>query len=134
LFTLIDTILAYNPDSKALWSPTEVVTFPPINKLMPVPTRVLVSTPAGFFINFTKKDSLTSSVYSKYQSPLLESSRETLFKDNGVKYINLNTKEKEIMISLSNYSILKSPSLNPPSTEWVYINLTVKDLEVITYF
>jgi len=98
-----------------------------------MPIAVPTPTPIGFFINLTKKDSLIGSLYSKYQLPPLKTLRESLFRDSGVKYINLSTKE-EIAISLGDYSILKSSLLNPPSTEWVYINLIIKDLEATTYF
>jgi hypothetical protein len=134
LFTLIDTILVYNPDLKVPWSPTEVTTSPPIDKLTPVPIYVPTSTPIGFFIDLTKKDSSIGSLYSEYQSPPLKTSRESLFKNSGVKYINLSTEEEKIMISLGNYFTLKSPLPNPPSTKRVYINLMIKDLEATTYF
>ena len=94
-----------------------------------MPTRVPAPTPTGFFINLTKKDSLISSPYSKYQSPPLETLRESLFRDSGAEHINLSTKEEEIGISSGDRSILKSPS-----TERVYINLTIEDLEATTYF
>jgi hypothetical protein len=99
-----------------------------------VPIHVPISTPIGFFINLTKKDSLIGSLYSEYQSPPLETLRESLFRDSGVKYIDLSIKEEEIAISLGDYSILKSPLLNPPSTKRVYIDLMIKDLEAITHF
>jgi hypothetical protein len=101
---------------------------------MPVPARMPISTPIDFFINLIKKDSLISSLYSEYQSLLLETLRESLFRDRSVKYINLSTKEEKIAISLGNYSILKSPLLNPPSIKQVYINFIIKDLETTTYF
>ena len=131
---MIDIILAYNPDTKAPWLPIEVATSPPINKLTPVPASVHAPTPAGFFINLTEKNSLIGSPYSEYQSPPLETLRKSLFRDSGIKHIDLSTKEEEITISLGDRSILKSPSLNPPSTERVYINLTIEDLEATTYF
>jgi hypothetical protein len=134
LFTLIDIILAYNPDLKAPWSPTEVTISPLINKLMPMPAYIPISTPTGFFIDLTEKDFSINSLYSEYQSPLPETSKENLFRDSSVKYINLNTEEEEIIISLGDYFILKSLLPNPPSTKWVYIDLIIKDLEVTIYF
>ena len=95
---------------------------------MPTPT------PIGFIINLTKKDSLISSLYSKYLSPTLETLRESLFRDGAVKHINLRTKDKEIAIPLGDYSIPKSSLLTSPSTKRVYINLIIKDLEATTYF
>ena len=134
LFTLIDIILAYNPDSEAPWSPTEVTTSPsPIDKPMPVPIHMPMPTPVGFIIDFTK-DSLIGSLYSKYLLLALEISRESLFKDSAVKYINLRTEDEEITIPLSNYSIPKPSLPTSPFTEWVYTGLIIEDLEAITYF
>ena len=99
-----------------------------------MPTSVHMPTPIGFFINLTKKDSLIGSLYSKYQSPPLETLKKSLFRDSGIKHINLSTKEEEIAISLGDCSILKSPLLNPPSTKQIYISFTIEDLEVTTYF
>jgi hypothetical protein len=134
LFTLIDTILVYNSDLEVPWLPIEVATSLLIDELMPMPACVPISTPIGFFIDLTEKDSLISSLYSEYQLPPLETSRESLFRDSGVKYIDLSTEEEEIMISLGDYFTLKSFLLNPPFTERVYINLIIEDLEAITYF
>ena len=133
-FTLIDTILAYNPDTEAPWSPTEVATSPPIDEPTPVPASVHAPTPAGFFIDLTEKDSLIGSPYSEYQSPPPETSRKSLFRDSGIEHIDLSTEEEEIAISLGNYSILKSPLLNPPFIKLVYINLTINNLEATTDF
>ena len=91
-------------------------------------------TPTHFFIDFTEKDSLISSLYSKYQSPPPETLGGSLFKGSSVKYINLSTKEEKITISLNNYSILKSLLLNPPSIKWVYINFIINNLEATTDF
>jgi len=60
-----------------------------------------VPTPTHFFINFTKKDSLIGSLYSKYQSPPLETLGESLFRGSSVKHIDLSTKEEDITDSLS---------------------------------
>jgi len=87
-----------------------------------------------FFINLTEKDSLIGSLYSEYQSPPLETLGESLFGGGSVEHINLSTEEKEIAISLGNYSILKSFLLNPPPTERVYIDLIINDLEATTHF
>jgi len=99
-----------------------------------MPVRVPAPTPAGFFIDLTKKDSLIGSLYSEYRSPTPETLRESLFGDGAVKHINLSTKEKEIAISLGDCSTLKSSLLASPSTKRVYINLIIKDLEPTTYF
>ena len=115
MFTLIDIILAYNPDLKAPGSPTEVTTSPPIDK--PTHTPAHVPTPAHFFIDFTKKDSLIGSLYSEYQSPPPETLGESLFGGGSVEHIDLSTEEEEIAISLGNCSIPKSPLPNPPPTK-----------------
>ena len=91
-------------------------------------------TPTHFFINLIEKDSLIGSLYSKYQSPPPETLGESLFRGGSVKYINSSTKEEEIVISLGNCSIPKSPLPNPPPTKQVYINLTINNLEATTYF
>ena len=91
-------------------------------------------TPAHFFINLTKKDSLIGSPYSKYQSPPLETLGESLFRGGSVKHIDLSTKEAEIAISLGDCSTPKSPLPNSPPTKQVYINLTIDNLEAITDF
>jgi hypothetical protein len=93
-----------------------------------------IPTPTHFFIDLTEKDFLINSLYSKYQSPPLETLGGSLFKGGSVKYINLSTKKEEIAISLGNYSILKSPLLNPPFIKLVYINLTINNLEATTDF
>ena len=135
LFTLIDTILVYNPDSEAPWLPTEVATSPsPIDELMPVPARVPAPTPVGFIIDLTEKDSLIGSPYSEYLLPMLETLRESLFGDGAVEHIDLRTEDEEIAIPLGDRSILKSSLLTSPSTERVYIDLTIEDLEATTYF
>ena len=99
-----------------------------------MPIRLPTPTPVGFFVDLTKKDSLIGSPYSKYQSPTPEASRDSLFSNGAVKYINLSTKEEEIAISLGDRSIPKSPSPASLSTERVYINLTIEDLEATTHF
>jgi len=131
LFTLINIILTYNLDLKAPGLSIEVATSLLIDE--PTYTPAYIPTPIYFFINFTK-DSLIGSLYSKYQSPPLETLGESLFGGGSVEYINLSTKEEEITISLGNCSILKSPLLNPPSTERVYIDLIINNLEATTYF
>ena len=99
-----------------------------------MPVRVPAPTPIGFFIDLTEKESLIGSLYSEYQSPLPETLRESLFRDSGVEHIDLSTEEEEIAISSGDRSILKSPLLNPPSTERAYIDLTIEDLKATTHF
>ena len=68
LFTLIDTILAYNKDSEAPWLPTEVATsLAPIDELMSVPLPPPIQYPPGFFINLVREDSLASDASDRYQ-------------------------------------------------------------------
>ena len=135
LFILINIILIYNPDFKTLQLFTEVSISLLINKLITlISVYIPTLTPIGFFINLIKKNSLISSLYSKYQLFTLEALKESLFSNSTIKYINLNTKKEEIAIFLGNYSILKFPLLVSPFTKWVYINFTIKDLKTTTYF
>ena len=99
-----------------------------------MPIRLPTPTPAGFFVDLTEKDSLSGSLYSEYQSPTPEASRDSLFGDGAVKYIDLSTEEEEIAISSGDRSIPKSPSPASLSTKRVYIDLTIEDLEATTHF
>jgi hypothetical protein len=87
----------------------------------PLPVRY----PPGF---------LVSDASDRYQVNQAPARIRSLFRGGDVEHIDLSTEEEEIAIRPGDCSLPKSCSPSPPSTERVYIDLTIDNLEASTCF